>query len=191
MYSTRTAAIIFVLLAAARCVAADASVRQSVGIAISQGSVRIHDIELRSGPRTGTLRYISFAAAEKALGRPQEIYVAGFGVRVYAWRDVGIHLQRGWRGSERGKIFKFQVWLDDSYDKAENKHSGNFNGHVRVDGLDIGPETTFDSIRGKLEKKGYDVTEHPYVIMAEKGEISIFTVGTTNRIERIEAWCRY
>ena len=110
-------------------------------------------------------------------------------MRVYAWRDAGIHVQRGFRGSDKGKIFKFQVWFDDPYDKTENKHSGKFKGRLRAEELDIGPETTFDSIRGELQKAGYEITEYPHIISAKKGEISIFTVDTTNRIQRVETWC--
>jgi hypothetical protein len=135
MHATRTAAVFVVLLAAARCVAAHASAQRALDIVVAQGSVRINGIELRSGPREGTLRYISLEAAEKALGPPQDTYLAGLGVRVYAWRDAGIHMQRGFRGSDKGKIFKFQVWFDDYYDKAENKHSGKFNGRVRIEGI--------------------------------------------------------
>ena len=177
------------LLAATQCFAASGAPGQTLNLAVSQGSIQIDGIKLRSGPKAGTLRYISLSAAEKALGRPQDTYVAGLGVRVYSWPNIGIHLQKGWRGSEKGKIFKFQVWFDDSYDKAEDKHSGKFHGHVHVEGLDISPETSFDSIRGELQKLGYHVTEYPSVISAEKGEIRIFTVGTTNKIERVEAWC--
>jgi hypothetical protein len=100
-------------------------------------------------------------------------------------------LQRGFRGSDRGKLFKFQLWLDDAYDKNEDKRSGKFVGNVRVEGLDITPETSFDRIRSELEKIGFIVTDHPYVIEAAKGEIRIFTGGTTNRIERVETWCSY
>jgi hypothetical protein len=119
------------------------------------------------------------------LGKPQDTYVAGLGVRVYAWRDAGIHLQRGFRGSDEGKIFKFQVWFVDTYDKDEDKRSGKFSGRVQLDGLDI----TFDSIRGQLEKEGFEIIDDQNVISAKKGEITIFTVETTNKIQRIEAWC--
>ena len=123
------------------------------------------------------------------LGRPQDTYVAGLGVRVYAWRDAGIPMQRGFRGSDKGKIFNLQVWFVDTYDKDENKHSGKFSGRVQLDGLDITPDTTFDSIRSQLEKARFEITEYPNVISAKKGEITIFTVETTNKIERVEAWC--
>ena len=98
-------------------------------------------------------------------------------------------MQRGFRGSDKGKIFKFQVWFANTYDKNEDKHSGKFNGHVQVGGLEITPDTTFGSIRSQLEKAGFAITEDQNVISAKKGEITIFTVETTNKIERIEAWC--
>ena len=98
-------------------------------------------------------------------------------------------MQRGFRGPEEGKIFKFQVWLADYYSKAESKHSGIFTGHVYVEGIDITSKTTFDGIRDALQKAGFDITEYPHVISAKKGHISIFTVDTTNRIQRVEAWC--
>ena len=58
-----------------------------------------------------------------------------------------------------GRIFKFQVWFDDYYDKEAGKHSGKYDGHVEVDGVVIGPETTFNVIRGDLQNKGYAVGE--------------------------------
>jgi len=160
-----------------------------LSVTISQSSIRINGVELRSGPKGDGGRYISLAAAEKVLGKPQDTYVAGLGVHVYAWRDAGIHMQRGFRGSDKGKIFKFQVWFVDTYDKDKDKHSGKFSGRVQLDGLDITPDTTFDSIRGQLEKTGFEITDDQNVISAKKGEITIFTVETTNKIERIEAWC--
>ena len=160
-----------------------------LSVTISQSSIRINSVELRSAPKGDGGRYISLAAAEKVLGKPQDTYVAGLGVHVYAWRDAGIHMQRGFRGSDKGKIFKFQVWFVDTYHKDNDKHSGKFSGHVQLDGLDITPDTTFDSIRGQLEKAGFEITDDQNVISAKKGEITIFTVETTNKIERIEAWC--
>jgi hypothetical protein len=160
-----------------------------MSVTISQSSIRINGVELRSGPKGDGGRYISLAAAEKVLGKPQDTYVAGLGVRVYAWLNAGIHVQRGFRGPDKGKIFKFQVWFVDTYDKDQDKHSGKFGGHVQLDGLDITPDTTFDSIRGQLEKAGFEITDDQNVISAKKGDITIFTVETTNKIERIEAWC--
>jgi hypothetical protein len=60
---------------------------------------------------------------------------------------------------------------------------------VQLDGLEITPDTTFDSIRGRLEKAGFEITDDQNVISAKKGETIIFRVQTTNKIERIEAWC--
>ncbi len=183
MRATRVAAVLSAFLAVPYIAAA------AFTVTISKSSIRINDVELRSGPQAGTGRYISLDAAEKVLGPPRDTYLAGLGVTVYAWPQVGIHMQRGFRGSDKGKIFKFQVWLQDAYSKNEDKHSGKFTGHVRVEGLDITPDTTFDSIRGQLEKAGFEITEYPHVISAKKGDISIFTVDTTNKIERVEAWC--
>ena len=160
-----------------------------LNVTISEISILINGVELRTGSQSTNGRYIVLAATEKVLGKPQDSYVAGLGVRVYAWRDAGIHAQRGFRGSDKGKIFKFQVWLADTSNKDEDKHSGKFSGHVQLDGLDVTPDTTFDSIRGQLEKAGFEITEYPNVISAKKGEITIFTVETTNKIEHIEAWC--
>ena len=190
MRPTRAPAFCVVLLART-CLAAEPSPPQSLDVVISQHSVRINGVELRSGPPAGIRRYISLESAEKVLGPPQDTYLAGLGVRVYAWCDAGIHVQRGFRGSDKGKIFKFQVWFDDSYDKTENKHSGKFKGRLRVEELDIGPETTFDSIRGELQKAGYEITEYPDVISAKKGGITIFTLDATNRIQRVETWCGF
>jgi hypothetical protein len=183
MEVSRVAAVFSALLVGP-CIAAGA-----FSVTISQSSIRINGVELRSGPRADNGRYISLAAAEKVLGRSQDTYVAGLGVRVYAWRDAGIHLQRGFRGSDKGKIFKLQIWFVDSYDKNEDKHSGKFSGHVQIGELDITTDTTFDSIRSQLKKAGFEITEDQNVISAKKGEITIFTVETTNKIERIEAWC--
>ncbi len=118
-----------------------------MSVTISQSSIRINGVELRSGPKGDGGRYISLAAAEKVLGKPQDTY------------------------------------------KDQDKHSGKFGGHVQLDGLEITPDTTFDSIRGQLEKTGFEITDDQNIISAKKGEITIFTVETTNKIERIEAWC--
>ena len=161
----------------------------SLSVTISESSIRINGVELRNGSQGGGGRYISLAAAENALGRPQDTYVAGLGVRVYAWRDAGIHMQKGFRGSDKGKIFKLQVWFVDAYDKDKDKHSGKFSGHVQIDGIDITPDTTLDSIRSQLQKAGFKITDDRNVISAKKGYIIIFAVETTNKIERVEVWC--
>jgi hypothetical protein len=188
MYATRGTVLMISVLAFTSAASAHRASLPSADVLLSQGSVRINGIELRTGPRDGATRYISFAAAERALGQPQDTYIAGLGVRVYAWRDAGIHLQRGWRAPEKGKIFKLQVWFPDYYNKAEDKHSGTFKGHVKVEGLEVGPETTLNGLRQELEKTGFVITQYPYVIIAQKGEISILTADLTNKIERVEVF---
>jgi hypothetical protein len=188
MRAARVVALSSTLFASGFAGASEYAAR-SLDVVITQQSVRVNGYELRTGPRAGTARYLSLQAAKEVLGPPQDIYPAGLGVTVFAWTDVGIHLQRGFRGSDKGKLFKFQVWLDDTDDKNEKKRSGKFVGHLRVEGVDIAPETTFDTIRPELQKVGFDITEHPNVIEAAKGQIRMFTVGTTNKIERVEAWC--
>jgi hypothetical protein len=181
-------AAVFIAMLAAPFIAVESSAR-SFNVTISQSSIRINGVELRRGPRAGAGYYISLDVAKTVLGPPQDTYLAGLGVRVYPWPDAGIHVQEGFRGSDKGKIFKFQVWFYDTYSKNEDTHSGKFSGHMHVEGLDITPDTTFDNIRGELEKAGFEITEYPHVISAKKGGISIFTVDTTNKIERVEAWC--
>jgi hypothetical protein len=154
-------------------------------VEITQRSIRINGAEIRSA----TNGYIIPGVVVRLLGKPQAVYLGGLGVRVHAWRDVGIHIQREWRGAEKGKLFKFQVWLVDNYDKDENQHSGRFSGRITVEEVEIVPDSTLDSLRPRLETAGFHITEHPGVIEAEKGQVSIFTVGTTNKLQRVEAWC--
>jgi hypothetical protein len=180
---TRAGDALIALLVALCVGAGPASVK------ISETSILIGGVELRSGQRGSTGKYISLSAAEKVLGPTHDNYVAGLGVHVYAWRDAGIDLQQGFRGSDKGKIFKFQIWLVDSYDKTNDKHTGKFTGLVHLEGLEVGPGTTFDAIRGELQKAGFEIKEYPDVISANKGDITIFAAKTTNKIERIEVWC--
>src|SRR5437016_3333887 len=126
----RVAIIVFLLAAAA--VHAEPKASRSVDVVLSQGSSCINGVELRGGPKVGTLRFFSLRAAKRALGAPEDTYVPR-GVRVYAWRSAGIHLQEGWRGPEKGKLFKLQVYFQDDYDKFVDKHTGIFAGTVRVD----------------------------------------------------------
>jgi hypothetical protein len=165
------------------CIAAGADT-----IDISNTSIRVNNVEIRTGPQAGTGRYISLDAVESVLGPSREPYGAGR-VAVYAWPESGFHVQEGFRGAEEGKIFKFQVYLHDTYSEIEDKHSGKFSGQVHVEGLDITSDTTFDSIRVALEKAGFEIKEYPAVVIAEKGRIRILTVGTTNEIQRVEVWC--
>ena len=172
--------------------AADSDASESPTISVTETSIKIGDVELRKGPTRGKYRYISPAAAEKALGPVAEKYSAGRIVD-YARPIVGIHLQEGIRGAEEGKIFKFQVYLEDDYDARSEKNSGKFDGRVQVEGVDIGSETTFAAIRDKLKKKGYKVTEQSDLSYAQKsgdwGQIQIFTAGTSGKIGRVEVWC--
>jgi hypothetical protein len=165
---------------------------QALTISVTEFSIKIGDIELRKGPPQGKYRYISPAAAEKALGSVTEKYPAGR-IIDYARPNVGIHLQEGIRGAEEGKIFKFQVYLEDDYDARSEKNSGKFNGHVKVEGVEIGPGTTFNSIRDQLKKKGYKITEQPDLSYAQRsgpwGQIQIFTAGASGKIGRVEVWC--
>src|SRR5438045_8914497 len=126
MRPTRAPAFCVVLLART-CLAAEPSPPQSLDVVISQHSVRINGVELRSGPRAGTRRYISLESAEKVLGPPQDTYLAGLGVRVDAGRDAGIHVQGGFRGSDKGKIIKHQVWVHASDGQTGNKSPGNIH----------------------------------------------------------------
>jgi hypothetical protein len=57
-------------------------------------------------------------------------------------------------------LFKFQAWFTDYYDKADHSHSGTINGHVRLHGVEIGPDTTLDQIRDDLRKNGYAVGDY-------------------------------
>jgi hypothetical protein len=153
-------------------------------VTLSQGSGRINAVELRTGVKIGVLRFFSLSAAEKALGAPEDTYVPR-GVRVYAWRSVGIHLQRGWRGPEKDRLFKLQVYFDDDYDRLADKHTGAFTGSVRVEGVEIHAGILLQSVRTQLESIGFQVTEDT----AEKGEIKILAINPARRIDRIEQWC--
>jgi hypothetical protein len=180
------------LLRAAPLATAETDLTQTLKIVVSDSSIKIGDIELRSGPRRGKYHYISRAAAEKVLGPVGDTYSPGRVVG-YAWPKLGIHIQEGTRGPEEGKLFKFQVYLQDDYDARTDKRSGKFDGQVRVDGLDIGPATTFEMIRDELKKKGYKITEQPDLTYATKsgpwGHIDIFSSKASGKIGRIEVWC--
>jgi hypothetical protein len=122
------------------------------------------------------------------LGSLKTSMVRVWGVHVYAWSDLGLHLQRGWRGSEKDKIFKFQVWFSDYHDKSADKRSGTFKGLVNVEGVQIGPETPLDTISPQLKKAGFVVTKSENPASATKGEITIWTVGSSHKIQRIEVF---
>jgi hypothetical protein len=175
---------IFIMLLAATIAHARSKASRSVDVVLSQGSSRINGIELLSGPKVGVLRFFSLRAAEKVLRAAEDTYVPR-GVRVYAWRSVGIHLQRGWRGPEKDKLFKLQVYFDDDYDRFVDKQTGAFTGTVRVEGVEIHAGTLLQSVRPQLESIGFQVTEDT----AEKGEIKILAINPERRIDRIEQWC--
>jgi hypothetical protein len=184
---TTFAALLAIALVGSTCSrAADAGAPTAVDIVISPGSVQVNGVELRNIPPDDDPRFFSLAAAEKALGHAPASYQVAPDVRAYSWPTLGIALLLGQRGVEKGKLFKFQVWFDDEYDKKARKHSGKFSGHVHVDGVDVGPETTFDSIGSGLKANGYSVTD-PYVAIQKK-EISLFGNATTKKIQRIEIW---
>jgi hypothetical protein len=186
----RAARIAAIFVAFSFCLAQGASdvAPRTLNVIVTDRSVRLDGVELRSGPRAGSTHYLSLDAAKRVLGPPQDTYLAGLGVTVFAWTDVGIHLQQGFRGSDEGKLFKFQVWLEDVADQ-EHKQSGKFRGRIRVEGVDISPGSTLDSVRPALKRAGFQITSHPNVIEAAKGQVRIFTIDTTNKLERIEAWC--
>jgi hypothetical protein len=86
-------------------------------------------------------------------------------------------------------IFKFQIWFDDHYDKETRKHSGKFDRHVQVEGVEIGPESTFRGIRDDLRKNGFAIGDRPGMQYANKLDTSIFTVGAkSDKIQRMEVW---
>ncbi len=164
--------------------AAQQATPRRLDVTLSPGSSQINGAELRTGPNTGALRFFSLRAAQKALGAPEDSYVPR-GVRVYAWRSVGIHLQRGWRGQEKGRMFKLQVYFEDDYDRFVDKHTGIFTGSLRVDGVEIPKGASLESLRSELESRGYDVGEDK----AEKGEVTIFAMNPTRTVTRVEQWC--
>ena len=135
---------------ATSCIAADSS-----SVTISQNSLLVNGVELRASSNPDPVHYISFNALKKALGAPQATYNAGLGVTVYAWPTQGIQVQRGFRGEEKGKIFKFQVWFKDHFDKSSNTHSGAFRGSIIIDGFKLLPQTTLDEVVPKLKKAGF------------------------------------
>ena len=126
------AVAIFISLLAMCCVVPRAAAQQSTDIVVSQPSVRINGVNVRTGPKVATVRYFSLAAAEKALGRPEQTYRAGLGVQVYSWRKVGVNFQEGFRASDKNKLFKFQVWLADSPMNAQDNLDGRHDQQNRV-----------------------------------------------------------
>jgi hypothetical protein len=180
------------LLGAASFVGAQPDGNTQLKISISDSSIKAGGAELRTGPAAGKGRYISKKAAEKVFGSVADEYSPGH-VIVYAWSSLGVQIQEGLRGSDEGKIFKFIAFFENN--RREDKDSGEFKGHVLVDGIDIDPTTSFESIRGELAKKGFKVTSSGDTTYARKdsssGQIQIYKSDTSgsDKIKWIEAWC--
>jgi len=158
---------------------------QPPSIKITQQSIKINDIEIR----TAHGGFISLPTVETLIGKPQDIYLAGLGVRVYSWTRLGIHIQEGWREPEKNKLFKLQVLLTSSYDTIEDKHTESYKGKLQVEGVVISQDLSVESIRKELKEVGFKTPENPWHIAAQKGHITIFTDDTSNKFERVDAWC--
>ena len=184
-------ALVSQLLIGAFAFAAEESA-QSPKIVITETSIKVGDVELRSGPPHSKFHFMSGAAVKKAFGEKAERYEAGRVVD-YARTKIGIHVQEGIRGEENGKLFKFQVYLENDRDPRTEKDSGKFSGKVQVEGVNVAAATTWESIRDSLKAKGYKITEQPDLSYAEKtgpwGQITIFTAGSSGKIGRVEVWC--
>ena len=191
----RTIKLAVIWLAMVQVLGAQEAALQNKKIVISAGAVTIDGTDLRgTDAKKGKSSYYSLPTAEKALGQPTEKYQASR-VSVYSWHGLGVVMQQGGRGPEKGKLFKFQVYLHEGIDQ-DKKHSGAFAGHVMVDGIDLSAATKFDAIRGELEKQGYAIKTSGGAAYAEKGSTQIFTVEppdgdaakATNEIQRVEVW---
>jgi len=151
---------------------------------MSQSSCLIQGMEIRETAKIGSLSFFSLKSAQKVLGNPEDINLYPR-VRDYAWRSMGIHLQRGWRGLEKNKLFKLQIFFNDASEKVIDKTFGAFPGLVFVEGIEISEGTLLQSIRPQLERAGFKVTDET----AEKGQITIFFTRSEHRVNRIEQWC--
>lgn len=153
-------------------------------IAVAGKSIRIDGVEICT-EKDG---YISLEALQKVLGPYEEMYAGGLGVQVYGWPAFGIQVQRGWRGPDRDKIFKFQVWFVDSHSRDEDKNTGCFRGKVTVLGVAMGWDSKFKDLRKRLEAAGLPAGEGQRFIEAENGSVKILLVDGTDQIERVEVW---
>lgn len=153
-------------------------------IAVAGKSIRIDGVEICT-EKDG---FISLDAVQKVLGPFEDMYAGGLGVQVYSWPSCGIQVQRGWRGPEKDKMFKFQVWFVDSHSRNEDKNTGCFAGEVFVDGLRLDAHSALRQIRPDLEKVCFLFEEEPGFIKAGKGTVSIFTADGTDALQRIEVW---
>jgi hypothetical protein len=165
-------------------VAAEPRAKATPVVVISGDSVRIGGIELRRAEDG----FISLSAAKRALGAPSAQY--SWGAPIYVWHQFGIALQTGWRGEEKGRIFKLQVYFEPSYDRRTEMRSAVFSGRLRMDGVDITAETDFESIASRLKNKGFAVVEGSNLRFARKGGIEVFQSESTGKIARIDAWCQ-
>jgi hypothetical protein len=178
------------LLGAAFFAGAQPNRSAEIKISISDSSIKVGDTELRTGPSAGKAKYISKKAAEKAFGSVSDEYSPGR-VFVYAWRSLGVQIHEGVRGAAEGKIFKFIAFFENN--RREDKQSGEFKGHVIVNGIDIDPTTGFEAIRPELTKKGFKVTTSGTTTYAEKqsstGHITIYKSEGGDKVRWVEAWC--
>ena len=161
----------------------------AISISIADDSIKVGEIEMRTGPPAINGKYISKKAAERVFGAVADKYCPGR-VFVYAWPNLGVQIQEGLRGSEEGKIFKFIAFFENN--RREDKDSGEFKGHVVINGIDIEPNTSFESIRTELAEKGFKVTSSGETTYARKesssGNIQIYK-SVAGKIKWIEAWC--
>jgi hypothetical protein len=180
------------LLGAIQLLAAPEGSVETPKISITESSIKIGDVELRTGPRIGKYRYISLEAAGKAVGPFAEKFLAGQ-VLVYPWPKLGIQMEEGMRGPEQGKVFKFLVFLESRFDQNSNTNSGQTSGHVQLEGIDLEPTMAFDQLRERLQEKGYKVTDEGDVTSARKsgpwGQITIYKSRSSGRVGWIEVWC--
>jgi hypothetical protein len=69
MHVARSAAVFIAILATARHISAETGGSESVNVAVSQQSVRINGVELRSGPNAAGVRLRRPKKRSVALGR--------------------------------------------------------------------------------------------------------------------------
>ena len=158
-----------------------------LNINVLQNSIHINGTEIRTGSKIGERRFISLKAVEQVLGQPEKIRLAR--VTAYVWKNDGINVQRGFRGDEKDKVFKLQVFLTDFFNKRDGIQSGTFTGQINLDGVFIKADSTLDSMRDKLKEAGFSIMENSNPKMAKNGNITIFTDDSNSKFERFEAWC--
>jgi hypothetical protein len=161
-------------------------------VMMGDGSAKLNGHELCTAPGG----YISLQSAKKILGSPAQSYARSG--PIYSWHKLGIELHEGFRGPEKGRVFIFRVNFVDEYYAPDDFHPGSFPGHVLVDGLDFSGATSFNDIRGQLEKKGYVIDDGIGKYTDEKGaktdgpataahgEIMIFFSSHAGKVTRID-----